>query len=206
MAELRLSVDQLQSTLSRPSGIPKADLRRNEPGAVTQWLTVNMTSKRNTDGVPCRNRSCCASTGDRLARNRLVLVPIVLATCVGLFGLARTADAQPTATPRRIGVLLVARMIEHRDVQAFRQGLLDAGDVEGRDVAIQWRSANGDYARIPELAADLVERKVDVIVVEGTLATQAVKRATSTIPIVMAVVADPVGSGLVPASRIPVKT
>jgi putative ABC transport system substrate-binding protein len=83
-------------------------------------------------------------------------------------------------------------------VQAFRQGLLDAGDVEGRDVAIEWRSANGDYARIPELAADLVERKVDVIVVEGTLATQAVKRATSTIPIVMAVVADPVGSGLVP--------
>ena len=156
-----------------------------------------MTSNRNTDGVPCRDRSCCASTGDTLARDRLVLVPIVLATCVGLFGLARAADAQTTATPPRIGVLLVARSIEHRDVQAFRQGLLDAGDVEGRDVAVEWRAANGDYARIPELAADLVQRKVDVIVVEGTLATQAVKRATSTIPIVMAVVADPVGSGLV---------
>ena len=62
---------------------------------------------------------------------------------------------------------------------------------------IEWRSANGDYDRIPELAADLVQRKVDVIVVEATLATQAVQRATSTIPIVLAVVADPVGSGLV---------
>ena len=64
-------------------------------------------------------------------------------------------------------------------------------------MAIEWRSANGDYARVPELAADLVQRKVEVIVVETTLAAQAVKRATSTIPIVMAVVADPVGSGLV---------
>ena len=64
-------------------------------------------------------------------------------------------------------------------------------------MVIEWRSASGDYARIPELAADLVQRKVDVIVVEATLAAQAVKRATSTIPIVMAVVADPVGSGLV---------
>jgi putative ABC transport system substrate-binding protein len=74
---------------------------------------------------------------------------------------------------------------------------VDAGYVEGRDVVIEWRSAMGDYARIPELAADLVQRKVDVIVVDSTVATQAVKRATSNIPIVMALVADPVGSGLV---------
>jgi putative ABC transport system substrate-binding protein len=64
-------------------------------------------------------------------------------------------------------------------------------------VVIEWRSANGDYARVPALAADLVQRKVDVIVVESTPAAQAVKHATSTIPIVLAVVADPVGSGLV---------
>ena len=64
-------------------------------------------------------------------------------------------------------------------------------------MVIEWRSANGDYARVPELVADLVQRKVEVIVVESTVAAQAVKRATSTIPIVMALVADPVGSGLV---------
>jgi putative ABC transport system substrate-binding protein len=91
----------------------------------------------------------------------------------------------------------VARSPDSKEAQAFRQELRDAGYAEGRDVVIEWRSANGDYDRIPELAADLVQRKVDVIVVEATLATQAVKRATSTIPIVMAVVADPVGSGLV---------
>ena len=62
---------------------------------------------------------------------------------------------------------------------------------------IEWRTASGDYARLPELAADLVRSKVDVIVVQSTQAAQAAKRATSTIPIVMATVADPVGSGLV---------
>ena len=62
---------------------------------------------------------------------------------------------------------------------------------------IEWRSANGDYARLPQLAADLVERKVNVIVADITVATQAAKHATSSIPIVMAIVADPVGSGLV---------
>jgi len=85
---------------------------------------------------------------------------------------------------------------ESKEVQEFRQGLRDAGYAEGRDVVIEWRSANGDFNQIPQLAADLVQRKVDVIVVDSTLATRTLKRATSTIPIVMALVADPVGSGL----------
>ena len=85
---------------------------------------------------------------------------------------------------------------ESKEAQAFRQGLHDAGYAEGRDVVIEWRSANGDFNQIPQLAADLVQRKVDVIVVDSTLATRTLKRATSTIPIVMALVADPVGSGL----------
>ena len=129
----------------------------------------------------------------RLTQRRRLLVLISLVACLGV----SPADAQQPASPRRIGVLLVARSPESKEAQAFRQELRDAGYAEGRDVVIEWRSANGDYDRIPELAADLVQRKVDVIVVEATLATQAVKRATSTIPIVMAVVADPVGSGLV---------
>jgi len=104
---------------------------------------------------------------------------------------------QQAESPRRIGVLLVIFSPESKEAQAFRQGLRHAGYAEGRDVVIEWRSANGDYARIPELAADLVQRKVDVIVVVSTVAAQAAKRATSTIPIVMAIVGDPVGSGLV---------
>ena len=106
------------------------------------------------------------------------------------------ATAQPS--PRRVGVLLALLSPDSKEAQAFRQGLRDAGYTEGRDVTIEWRWANGDYARLPKLAADLVERKVDVIVADITVATQEAKRATSTIPIVMAVVADPVGSGLVP--------
>jgi putative ABC transport system substrate-binding protein len=86
---------------------------------------------------------------------------------------------------------------ESKEAQAFRQGLRDAGYAEGRDVVIELRPANGEYARVPELAADLIQRKIEVIVVDSTVAAQAVKRATSTIPIVMAVVGDPVGSGLV---------
>ncbi len=120
-----------------------------------------------------------------------------LAACFGLFGLASAADAQQPASPRRIGVLLMASSPERKDAQAFRQGLRDAGYSEGRDVVIERRPANGDYSRLPQLVTDLVQSKVDVIVVESTPATQTAVRATSTIPVVMAIVADPVGSGLV---------
>jgi putative ABC transport system substrate-binding protein len=82
-------------------------------------------------------------------------------------------------------------------VQGFRQGLLDAGYAEGRDLVFKWQSAHGNYDRLPRLAADLVRGKVDVIVVTDTPSAQAAKRATSTIPVVMAAVADPIGSGLV---------
>ena len=105
--------------------------------------------------------------------------------------------AQQPASPRRIGVLLVIFSPESKEAQAFREGLRVANYAEGRDVVIEWRSADGDYEKIPGLVADLVQRKVDVIVVETTLAAQLAKRATSSIPIVMTLVADPVGSGLV---------
>ena len=106
-------------------------------------------------------------------------------------------NAAESAAPRRIGVLLVAWSTESKEAQAFRRGLRNAGYAEGRDVLIEWRSANGDYERVPELAADLVRMKVDVIVSDSTIGTRALKRATSIIPIVMATVADPLGSGFV---------
>ena len=69
---------------------------------------------------------------------------VVLAACLGLTGPVNAADAQQPASPRRIGVLLVAFSLESKEAQGFRQGLRDAGYVEGRDVVIEWRSANGD--------------------------------------------------------------
>jgi putative tryptophan/tyrosine transport system substrate-binding protein len=129
-------------------------------------------------------------------RRGFLFILVGLAVSIGSFGLSSAADTQQPASPRRIGMLL-ARAPESKEAQAFRQGLQDAGYTEGRDVVIEWRSAKGNYDQIPELAADLVKRKVDVIVVDSTPAAQAIQRATSTIPIVMAIVSDPVGSGLV---------
>ncbi len=80
---------------------------------------------------------------------------------------------------------------------AFRQGLRDLGYVEGRNVVIEVRAAEGHYDRLPGLAAELVRIKSDVIVVDGTMAVVPAKQATKTIPIVMAVAANPVESGLV---------
>jgi putative tryptophan/tyrosine transport system substrate-binding protein len=112
-----------------------------------------------------------------------------------------TARAQPS--PRRIGVLLVGLSPESKEAKQFRLGLRDAGYSEGRDVVIEWRSADGDYDRVPALIADLLQRKVDVIVLDSTVATQMTVRATSSLPIVMAMVQDPVGSGLVKSLAYP---
>ena len=133
----------------------------------------------------------------RLSRRAFVSSLAALAAGPAIVFKPQSACAQQPASLRRIGVLLAAFSPESKEAQAFRQGLRDAGYAEGRDVVIEWRSADGDYARLPVLAADLVQRKVDVIFADTTLATRAVKHATSTIPIVFALPADPVGSGLV---------
>lgn len=107
------------------------------------------------------------------------------------------ARAQQTTSPTRIGVLLVGLTPESKSAQSFLQGIRDAGYSVGHDVVIEWRLAQGDYDRVPDLVADLVRNKVDVMVMDSTVGTEAAMRATSTIPIVMALVVDPVGSGLV---------
>jgi len=132
-----------------------------------------------------------------MIRGLLAFAISSLVACLGTLNLSSAADMQQAAAPRRIGVLLVARSPESEEAQAFRRALLGAGYSEGSDVVIEWRSADGDYGRVSELVADLIQSKVDVLVVESTVATQAAKRATSTIPIVMTSTADPVGSGLV---------
>ena len=107
------------------------------------------------------------------------------------------ARAQQVRLPYRIGVLLVGLSPESNEAKQFRLGLRDAGYFEGRDLVIEWRSAHGNYDQVPALVADLVQSKVDVIVQDSTVGTELTKRATSTIPIVMALVLDPIGSGLV---------
>ena len=105
---------------------------------------------------------------------------------------------QPPAMVARIGFLgsesasgYVSR------VNALRAGLRDLGYVEGRNIVIEFRWAEGNYERLPDLAAELVRLKLDVIVTHAIPGTRAAKRATTTIPIVMAVGLDPVAMGLI---------
>src|SRR5882724_1811895 len=108
------------------------------------------------------------------------------------------ADAQEAAKVARIGYLAANLAAGSHRLEAFRQGLRDLGYVEGRNLVIESRSAEGKFERLPALAAELVALKVDVIVTaEGTPAALAAKQATRTLPIVFATAGDPVASGLV---------
>ncbi len=106
------------------------------------------------------------------------------------------ARAQQAAKVPRIGYLSPGFPSSSPD-PAFRQGLRELGYVEGKNIVIKWRSAEGKLDRLPALAAELVRLKVDVIVTAGPSPTRAAKEATTTIPIVMAQDPDPVGNGFV---------
>jgi putative ABC transport system substrate-binding protein len=114
-----------------------------------------------------------------------------------LLALSFPAEAQKP-TPPRIGFISAASLsfISAR-TEAFRQGLRDLGYIEGKNVIIEWRSADGKVDRQSELTAELVRLKPDVIVTAGSEVTRAVKQATVTVPIVMAQDTDPVSAGFV---------
>ena len=121
----------------------------------------------------------------------------VVALALGLLAPPLAADAQQPAKVARVGYLSANLAANPHLQEAFRQGLRDLGYVESRNVVIEYRSAEGKLERLPDLAAELVALKVDVIVAEGTPPTLAAKQATRTIPIVFGAAADAVGSGLV---------
>ncbi len=123
--------------------------------------------------------------------------PIWLLATV-LLTTASIAEAQQPGKVPRIGFLGFTSLsaIAAR-VEAFRQGLREFGYVEGKNIVVEYRSAEGKLDRLPELAAELVRLKVEGIVTSGPSVTRAVKEATSTIPIVMGFDTDPVGNGFV---------
>jgi len=117
----------------------------------------------------------------------------------GLLAARLVAEAQQAAKIARIGYLSPNLATSPHLREAFRQGLRNLGYVEGRNLGIEYRDAEGKVERLPALAAELVALKVDVIVTEGgnTVVPLAAKQATRTLPIVFATAADAVGSGLV---------
>ena len=119
------------------------------------------------------------------------------ATGVGVVLAPLTAEAQQAAKIARIGYLSLNGGAAPHLREAFLHGLRDLGYVEGRNVVIEYRDAEGKSERLPALAAELVALKVDVIVAPGTLAALAAKQATRTLPIVFASAGDPVTDGLV---------
>jgi putative tryptophan/tyrosine transport system substrate-binding protein len=120
-----------------------------------------------------------------------------LALCAMLFALCLSAEAQQPKKVPRIGYLSNASAANSPRLEAFRQGLHELGYVEGKNIVIEYRYAEGKLNRLPALAAELVRLNVDIIVTGASSPTCAAKEATATIPIVMTNDGDPVGAGFV---------
>ena len=117
---------------------------------------------------------------------------------LGTLAAPLAGEAQKAGKVPRIGVLLTnSRASDSTHVEAFRQGLRERGYVEGQNVVIEYRYGDGKLDRLPQLAAELVELNVDLIVTSGTSPTRAAQQATRTIPIVMTIVGNPVAGGLI---------
>src|SRR4029453_4811755 len=133
-------------------------------------------------------------SGDRVMDRRRFLLTSLAGAVTAPF----TAQAEQAAKVPRIGFLSLNRRGDRHLHGGFRQGLRDLGYVEGRNLVIEHRDADGELERLPALAAELVALKVDVIVTGGGTPTAlAAKQATRTLPIVFASASDPVTDGLV---------
>jgi putative ABC transport system substrate-binding protein len=124
---------------------------------------------------------------------------LVVALGVGVFASPLISWAQQQGKVWRIGFLALRHVESTSNAYYFQfsQSLRELGYVEGKNLTIEWRSAEGKSERLPELAAELVKLGVDVIVAAATVETAAAQKSTTKIPIVMGSVSDPVGSGLV---------
>ncbi len=129
---------------------------------------------------------------------RLIGLAVILTLDLILVPLAAVAQAPPKVPT--VGYLSIGSASDPRRIalsDAFRQGLRGLGYIENRSISVEARFAEGSYDRLPDLAAELVRLRVDVIVAYSTPATKAARDATRTIPIVMSAVVDPVATGLV---------
>jgi putative ABC transport system substrate-binding protein len=109
---------------------------------------------------------------------------IPLALNALLFGFVFSVQAQQTPKIPRVGILFIGGR-DQPHLESFKQGMRERGYTEGKNVFFEYRYAEGNYDRLPELVADLVQKKVDVIVTTSSLSAQAARKVTSTVPIVM---------------------
>ena len=129
---------------------------------------------------------------------RLIGLAVVLA--LGLFAAPFAAEAQPPDRVRRLGLLLPYVQSDPQAqarVNAFTAALQERGWTDGRNIRLEFRYSEGQPNRLPALAADLVQQNVDVLLTAGTESTDAARKATKTIPVVMAAVGDPIAAGFI---------
>jgi putative tryptophan/tyrosine transport system substrate-binding protein len=123
---------------------------------------------------------------------------VICSLLTGFLLTVSLAQAQQPGKVPRIGFLFISSLSSNSArFEAFRHGLRELGYEEGKNIVLEWRSADGKRDRLPALAAELVRLKVDIIVSGGSTVTRFAKEATNTIPIIMAQDTDPVGSGFV---------
>ena len=129
----------------------------------------------------------------------------VIVTSLSILAAPLVTDAQPATQVYRIGRLSAGQPLpeSHAYEEAFRQGLRERGYVEGQNLVLEYRYAEGSAEQLPDLAAELVRLPVDVLVVGGTAAIRAAQHATRTIPIVMSGSYDPVQEGFVASLAVP---
>jgi putative ABC transport system substrate-binding protein len=123
------------------------------------------------------------------------LTALAFALALSLCVSQPAVQAQQTGKMPRVAFLSTTAPGPSPTTDGFRQGLSDLGYIEGRNIAIEWRWGRGSIERFPEFAAEMVKLKVDVIVAANDAAGRAAQRATKTIPIVIAIIGDPVGGG-----------
>src|SRR3989475_2225074 len=147
--------------------------------------------------IPCVRFSRSEKNLDpSIARSESILKSLVL--CTLLLPLSFPAQAQQPAKVWKIGVLAsTSRSLNASREDSLWQGLRQLGYVDGKNIIMEYRYADGQLDRLPQLAAELIQLKVEAIVVSGTRAAVAAKQATSTIPIVLSGVGDPVQAGLI---------
>jgi putative tryptophan/tyrosine transport system substrate-binding protein len=136
----------------------------------------------------------------RIGLATILTLAVLASVALGILGAPLATEAQAPPREPRVGYLSIGSASDPRRAaifDAFRKALQDLGYIEKRNVSIETRFAEGDYERLPGLAAELVRRKVDVIAAYSTPAVKAALDATKSIPVVMSGVVDPVATGLV---------
>jgi putative ABC transport system substrate-binding protein len=125
-------------------------------------------------------------------------IGLLITLALGFVVAPLAAEAQPPKNVPRIGLLITnSRAAESTNLEAFHRGLQALGYVEGQNIMLEYRYADGNLEQLPPFAAELVQLNIAVMVTTGTPPTRATQQATKTIPIVMTVVGDPLEGGFV---------